>query len=278
MPIKMLACDLDGTLLNSSSEISEENLEAIKKLGEGDVLFVPSTGRAYAELMPQLRENPDIRYYICSGGAVTYDKKTGDVIGEFIAKGCVSPMLDVLSGFDCWMIIHSSNQAYVQTSQITEERFDHYDLHPYLRDLATAAEKSESLDETIRGSDALEMIAVCFLTEEDAQSCEEKLKAIDGLSVLRGTMGRGIHNVEIVSGSACKGGMLLRLAEHLGFERDEIASVGDSTNDLSMIRGFKNGFAVANANEEVKKSASRVICSNDDHAIKYILEHFVKNP
>ena len=76
MKIKLVACDLDGTLLNDKGEVSRENLDAIKELTERGIYFVPASGRAYAELIPPLSENPYIRYYALSSGANLYDKES----------------------------------------------------------------------------------------------------------------------------------------------------------------------------------------------------------
>ena len=77
MDYKIIATDLDGTLLNSQGNVSPENWEAIRKLQELGVLVVPTTGRVFEELSLQLRESPLFRYYITSGGAAIYDKETG---------------------------------------------------------------------------------------------------------------------------------------------------------------------------------------------------------
>ena len=279
MSIRLLASDLDGTLLNSASEISKENRDAIGRLCELGVLFVPSTGRAYSELATELKDNPDIRYYICSGGAVMYDKQTGEKIDELISREHISKITEILSRYDSWCIIHYDNYTYVQESEITEERMDHYELHPYLRNLATrTAKRTGDLAEMLKSCDGVEMIAACFLSEEEAIGCEGELREIDGINVLRGTMGHGIHNVELVASGACKGDMLLRLADHLGLSYDCVAAVGDSSNDLSMIRAVRSSFAVSNASPEVKAVAGEVICSNDEHAVSYILENYIKKP
>ena len=70
MAYKILASDLDGTLLNTKGEISEGNLAAIKALHDAGILFVPTTGRAYNELPTVLKESPYVRYAICSSGVV----------------------------------------------------------------------------------------------------------------------------------------------------------------------------------------------------------------
>ena len=73
----IVASDLDGTLLHSGEGLSEENKEAIRKMGELGVAFVPCSGRTFMEMPAVVRENPDIRYYIGGDGGIVYDKLTG---------------------------------------------------------------------------------------------------------------------------------------------------------------------------------------------------------
>ena len=71
---KVICSDLDGTLLDNNSELSEENFLAIEKLTEKGYLFVPATGRTYGEIPEAVREHKSIRYFIYSNGSVIYDK------------------------------------------------------------------------------------------------------------------------------------------------------------------------------------------------------------
>ena len=77
---KIVASDLDGTLLNKEQIISEENLQAISEMPSLGVEFVPTTGRSMNEIDPLLISSPDIRYIITSNGAVVYDKNIGKTI------------------------------------------------------------------------------------------------------------------------------------------------------------------------------------------------------
>lgn len=72
---KIITSDLDGTLLNSRSEISSENLRAIHELSNRGIYFVPSTGRTVSELPAEIINDPAIRYIIHSNGAVLLDRQ-----------------------------------------------------------------------------------------------------------------------------------------------------------------------------------------------------------
>ena len=73
MKYKIIAFDLDGTLLNDVKEIPEENLRMLHRAAECGVQLVPATGRIYPGLPEQLRALPFVRYCICVNGAQVYD-------------------------------------------------------------------------------------------------------------------------------------------------------------------------------------------------------------
>ena len=75
MKFKLIACDLDGTLLRDDSTVSAENFSAINTLVKSAVEFVVCTGRTFYEIPKELLECDDIRYIIYSDGSAAYDKK-----------------------------------------------------------------------------------------------------------------------------------------------------------------------------------------------------------
>ena len=77
MKYKIVASDLDGTLLDSKGEVSAENLSAICELHARGAFFVPASGRSLSEIPRTLRDEESIRFYIHSSRAGIYDKKTG---------------------------------------------------------------------------------------------------------------------------------------------------------------------------------------------------------
>ena len=69
MKYKLIASDIDGTLLNSKLQVSPENIIAIKTMIEKGIFFVPSSGRTYREMPDVIKEIAEIRYFICSNGS-----------------------------------------------------------------------------------------------------------------------------------------------------------------------------------------------------------------
>lgn len=83
-------------------------------------------------------------------------------------------------------------------------------------------------------------------------------------------------NLEILRRGVDKGSALQKLADHLGLVPEQVIAVGDSRNDLSMIRYAGTGLAVANACDELKQAANAVACTSDAGVLSYIYHHFVE--
>ena len=96
---KLIASDLDGTLVGSDMKLSRENKIAIKELSELDVQVVPATGRTLCE-MQEVYNLPEIRYLIYSNGAAIYDKKTGENIFMGLNDELTRFVFDALEKYD----------------------------------------------------------------------------------------------------------------------------------------------------------------------------------
>jgi len=84
------------------------------------------------------------------------------------------------------------------------------------------------------------------------------------------------YNLEVFGKNAGKGNAGLKLAEILGIDKKDTIAVGDSTNDYTMIKAAGLGLAMENAVDELKAVADTIICNNDRHSAKYILDNYIK--
>ena len=82
------------------------------------------------------------------------------------------------------------------------------------------------------------------------------------------------YNIECLDITSGKGVALLKLAEKLGFDKSQTMAVGDSKNDENSITLAGLGLAMKNASDELKRVADKVICSNNEHVVKYLLENY----
>ncbi len=268
---QIIATDLDGTLLNSRMDLTAENLAAIHTLTERGVHVVAATGRAWEEVDPRVRENPDIRYYITSGGAMTYDKLTGERVSTCIPPDLAGLVQDALEMYDATWCLHYAGGAYMQREVIDNGMAD-YAAHPYMKNFLSQNDTPvDNLHTFSRGKD-VEMFCSFFHTIADRDACRAKIDALGQFI----TASSVPENLEIFHRTAGKGNALITLANRLGIDPAATIAVGDSTNDYTMIRDAGLGLAVDNAFDELKKAADRVICHCDDHIMMYILQEIIR--
>ena len=273
MNYKIVASDLDKTLLMDDMSISPENWDAIKKLGELGVEFVPTTGRAYWEMPNELRDSELVRYCITSGGAKIYDRKEGKSYDIAIEKELLHEMLDKFYSYDICVILHAKDRSFVDASTHNPEDYRYFNMSQiwvdYLLDKDTPI---ENLKDFVYSLDSIESICVFFRNKDDLLECLEHFDMDERLDVVQTDR----WNIEICSKEAGKGNALIKLAEIMGLSPEQTIAVGDGENDVTMVKKAGLGLAVSNARTMLKVVADETICSNEQHAIKYILENYIE--
>lgn len=272
MSYKIVASDLDGTLFNKKGEISEQNAAAIKELYDMGVHFVPSSGRSYQEMPQVLKDNPYIRYYIGSDGSTVYDKETDKTYSLNIPKELCTLILDKLYSYDINMMLHADNRSYVDAAMHDAATYKTYNYSDNWIKFAFETNTPVDNFKEFCYSKAVEMFCVFFKDYNDLLECKEFFGAHPDLLVAQSHK----HNLEIFSKNAGKGNALKLLAGILDVDIKDTIAVGDSTNDLTMIKDAGLGLAMDNAVSELKAVADKVICDNNEHSAKYILENFIK--
>lgn len=266
---QLVCSDLDGTLLNSEAEVSLENLRAIEKLAEQGVFFVPSTGRSYSEVPAEIRSHPSIRYFICSNGAMVMDGQSGRSHLTGMSRQISQKIQAILGRYETHLTLRHDGKCYVDAASATEEAFDYYNVcEAHRLVINDFAVWHEHFTEFCENTDDVEVISVFFKHREELMAAREEIESLGGLQVV----GVSDYNLEIMNAKAGKGNALLWLAEELGIKREDTISVGDSDNDRSMVKAAGLGLAVSNACQSLKEAADEIICSNDEHAIQYIVE------
>lgn len=270
---KLIAVDLDGTLLNSQAEISDKNLSAIAKLNDSGVYFVPCTGRTYSEIPEPLKNNEDVRYIIYSNGAVIFDTKTEKRYFNSISKGKTKEIYDVLSNYKAHITIRQNGNCCVRKEVLDEGNISYYNIWSAHVDViekyGVLVEDFETWKYTL---DNTEVISIFFHSEEERQDCIKRIEALGDLLVVSVAP----FNIEIISKNAGKGNAIINLANKLGIDISKTAGLGDSGNDLPMMKVVGIPIAVSNGTQELKNVCKEIICSNDEDAIDYIYNNFIK--
>ena len=266
---RVIACDLDETLLSSDRSISHGNLEAIRKARELGVRFVPATGRGYHSVEPTLRELGLSRKkgeYVISfnGGAITenYDHRllhfegiSFDLAQELYRRG---------RNYDVCVHIYTRDMTYLYN--VTPEDFKSLSAH-----MAVTEISSHDLD-FLKGTD---IVKALYMNTDHDYLCQIE-KDYQDLAPFMDVSYSSNRFIEFNRRGVNKGAGLLSLAELLGIKPEEIIAIGDNFNDLSMIRAAGLGVGVKNSIEGIKKDCDYITtATNDESAVAEVIEKIV---
>ena len=271
-PIRIIALDLDGTLLNSNKELTAGNLAALERAAAAGIEIVPTTGRFFGGMPKVIRELPFIHYAITINGAEVADLRTGEVIykAELPWQQAIDlmTMLDELPViYDCyqnnaaWMTAALKEQIDTTVSSAHYRKMLHELRQPVPELKATLAQRQQDVQK------------VQFFTAHPdlrLQLMEELPHRFENLCVSSSV----VDNVEINQIHANKGEALLALAAHLGLKREQTIAFGDGLNDLSMLEQAGIGVAMSNACPEAKALADWIAPSCDEDGVARGIERF----
>lgn len=270
MKYKLLACDLDGTLLENDGGISREKFESIKALTKKGTEFVVVTGRSYAELPEQVLSCEDINYIIRSDGAVTITRKENKILrADYLDKETVCKSFEILSDYDVMIEVFIGGVPFVDGEKYSDEGIAYYGIDPiYIPIIKKTRVPVCSIEKMAVESDEVELFNVFFKDETEREQCRRRLESEKNVFVTN-SMG---NNLEFTPIGINKGVALCDLCKRLGIKKEEVLAVGDSKNDISMFSFARLSFATANAMDEAKQAADFVICSNEENIIANIIE------
>lgn len=280
--IKLIASDMDGTLLDSSMQISPENAAAIKHATEQGVEFIVATGRNRTEALPALEQVGIECAMVTLNGAQVFDKTGQSLFTVPIDAQTVTSILDLLDERDIYYEVATDQGLF---SQSQEQRIELFATHlgevmPHLTHkmaIAMVASQLEILpihyvkNVRQRLAEGLEVLKIICFHKEEARVLGPVAKELEGFGELSITSS-GANNIEINHRDAQKGIAVAHLAHERNIPLEQIMTIGDNLNDISMIQMAGVSFAMGNAALEVKEYAKYVTDTNiEDGVSKAIL-------
>ena len=274
--IKVIALDLDGTLLDPDKNLSKANYEALKAAAEKGIEIVPATGR-YFSAMPQcIRDLPFIHYSININGATVVKLSTNEVV--YKAEIPLSEALDIMRWldtkpalYDCYMNDHG------WITGAFKEKANDYVTDPHYQDMVrnlreSVPELKQFITETGRDIQKIQF----FTYDHDFQQ-ETLHHGAERFPDIICTCSVKDQNVEFNNKKANKGDALIGLAEYLGYSRENTMAFGDGDNDVPMIKAAAVGVAMENSCPEALAAADIITLSNaEDGVAKVINEYCLK--
>lgn len=278
--ISLIALDMDGTLFNNKSQISDIDGQAIRTAIENGIEVVISTGRPYVGLPQKLLQNLGIRYAITANGAAIYrlwDKKC--LYSNCMPAALVTPIIQELQKETIHIDAFIQGDSYSQNS--CKPMIDHLDMPVSIREYIKATRiYTDDLVAFIQEQNlSVQKMTLNFCRNEDGvyvsrEAAKNILRSHPEVTFLSG----GYHNLEFTRAGTTKGKGLLHLCELLGISIHETMACGDTSNDIDILRTAEIGVAMANATEQVKEIANYTTRSNEEYGVAHAISHFTNLP
>lgn len=258
MPKLLLATDLDKTLLDDRAEVPGVCLDAIRTYIERGGIFTVSTGRPtrgvliYPDLI-KLVNAPIITY----NGACIYDIKQRRAIWRQLLPKNFAPLIrSALDRFqDVGTLVFRGEDDFTCAAR----------ANAYTREIAWTRERYAAPFRELEEIELPWNKVVMTGPPEIIAACAEYIRENTPTPI---TMILSEEKfLELTGPDVSKGKALRRVAEMLQIDREHIVAIGDSMNDIEMIRWAGKGIAVANAEAAVRQAADLVVASNADHGI-----------
>lgn len=285
--IKVIASDMDGTLLNNNHAFSEKTVQSIKKACENGFRFMVVTGRNYVSAMEALSNTDLVCDYILSSGAEIRNPKKEVQMSIALSFDECEYLYNKLKKYSIGVMFCSEEKNYVIG---TFEEADNgiLDYIKYFHDTKDKEElrktklykimwaKTKELPdyETLRKNNV--PITKMFLVSDDVDmlaKIKKELEENENIAVSSSF----INNLEVTHIKAQKGPILKQYIESLGYTMDEVMVLGDSLNDYSMMEmEFGATIAMANADEEIKKVAKYMTKSNEEDGVAYVIDEMMR--
>ena len=262
-PIRLIAVDLDGTVLNDRKQLTPRTAAALNAAAARGVEIVPATGRTAAGLPAELLALPGVRYAITSNGARMMDLAAGRAVRElYLPREKALAAFDILARYDCVTDLFQDGKGYTtEANRAAAYRFVPENLRDYvLRTRTVLPDLREFIAAQERG---IEKLTIFFLEEAERQKAWAEVAAL-GVDVVSSLP----LNMEINAAGVDKGAGLLALAGAL-------MACGDGGNDTAMIQAAGLGVAMANAFPEVKAAADFITADNNADGAARAVERFI---
>lgn len=287
---KMIASDLDGTLLNSYGQITEKTKESLLKAQEKGVYVVFASGRVSSSIK-SFADLIGIKGYIISGnGAVVTDLETNEnIYTNVMDKKTVLKIISICEQNSISYNLYTLKDVYTKKIEYST-LFYHMENRKLPEEKRIKINLCENIEKLIKESDDLKIskITICDKDRIVFNSIIRKLREVNGVTVLdvshssRKVITVGTEAIEIkynyteVSKSGVdKWSAIQFLSNKLSIDKKEIICVGDNANDIIMVENAGLGVIMGNAAPQYKEKADYVALSNDEDGVADVIDKYI---
>lgn len=256
----ILACDMDGTLLDDDRQISQENQQALRYFTQEGGRFSLATGRAPQAIQPYIPQMPFNAPYSLLNGSLILDSSHHVLHCAGMpedTKDLIRITLSEFSQIGCEIFV--GNRVLIRRMSPETEH------HIKVLDLEYSMVTQESLGNTA------EWCKINFTGKpEQMENVRTFLKPYTDRFCMASSMPAFC---EITASGINKGSALKQIAADCGIAENHIFAIGDSYNDEAMLQAAHIGFAPSNSDEDILRTADVVVCSNNEDAVAQAIEY-----
>ena len=263
---KLVAVDLDGTLLDDNKNIDEETIKSIREIVKNGVYFVFASGRP---LVTQRRFfdkiNVDMPSIACNGAIIAYPYEDKVIFNKHFKKEDLIFIVKYLKEKNKSFIAWENDKLYANVLDI------------YTTTYHDACKSANVQINVIEDYDKFYNLSINkLIVIDDSENIQVFLKDVKkDIKRKCNYFTSQSYFLEFTAKGVDKGKSLLKLAKCLGVKRSEIIAIGDGHNDLSMIKRAKLKVAMGQASEYVKSKANYITDSNNNLGVKKVLDTFI---
>lgn len=273
---KLVATDMDETFLDHDHQIPEANIRAMQRMKELGVLFVPSSGRWYSSIMdnfahldPALLEGSYVISY--NGGFINRVGDPNPLTSCGIGRACAEELYALGRELGkCMHVNVADGHVFVCDAPEAERT--------YLEKISGVTHFSSAEHTDLSFLDSRDIVKLIFM-DPDFEGLQQLGRELEPMTQRLGVeiTFSSKRYLEFMPAGIDKGYGLKKLAEMLGIPMDQVIGVGDSANDLAMIKAAGLGVGVANVTDDVRPYCDIVLESTgDDGAFGELVEKYLE--
>lgn len=284
---KLIAIDIDGTLLNSYGEVTDKNKEAIQKALDKGIDVVLASGRMPKAILAISSEINANRYLISGNGATIYDIQNNKTIyNNYLSKEKVLKIIDICEKNSMFYNIYTSNSVLTKSLSYNV-LFYHNENKKKSEDKKIKINVITDLYNYIKNyqSEDLLKITICDSNKMIFNSMTNKLKMIKDIDVLevahmsKKIIKHGTEDIEIsyfyteiTNKNVNKWTAIEQLIKRLNISKDQVIAIGDNINDKEMVENAGMGIVTGNSSPYMKQIADKVVATNNESGVAEAIE------
>ena len=266
---RILACDLDGTLLRDDKTISEETIAALQRISSEGVIFLPSTGRTHRELPSAIQNLPFVHYALCCNGGTVYNYIEDKYIYEdAIPYELALEVLEYVKTLPVYESVVVNGRRIVKGDE-------NDDIDEYVQKVAikTIQFNFSWKHDVKKAFEEMHMDAQKFLLylAEGADKAEVQ-NALSQRFPQLSISSSGPVFIEVNTVGVDKGKALKNFCGIMNIPVEESMAFGDAENDISMLKAAGKAVVMENGTAETKKYADMICPSNNDDGVRHVIE------